>query len=212
MPGRITAVARHLKDPANKVYFATMEQGFYEVDVHSLAVKMLHKDCNVGGKNVVPGDHGKGCYTGQGRLVFANNGEAARALLGRVATAREDGGFAGRVGRRRGRSSTGNKYTDVTGPGGVYGSPDERCAALGHRLGRPLRAPERPRRRPVDPLPPAQGQSHPGPDHGWYTEWPRIREVGGGHLLMNMHDMFYDFPETFRPGNTAGIRPIIDVL
>ena len=36
-------------------------------------------------------------------------------------------------------------------------------------------------------------------DHGWYTEWPRIREVGGGHFLMNMHDMFYDLPKTFRP-------------
>ncbi len=75
MPGRLTAVARHLTDPANKVYFATMEQGFYEVDVHSLAVKELHKDRNVGGRNMLPGVHGKGCYTGQGRLVFANNGQ-----------------------------------------------------------------------------------------------------------------------------------------
>ena len=49
-------------------------------------------------------------------------------------------------------------------------------------------------------------------DHGWYTEWPRIREVGGGHLLMNMHDMFYDFPKDFRPGHTAGIRPISTFL
>jgi hypothetical protein len=34
MPGRLTGNARHLTDPANKVYFATMEEGLYEVDVH----------------------------------------------------------------------------------------------------------------------------------------------------------------------------------
>ncbi|MEY3529331.1 MAG: hypothetical protein RLZ70_399 [Verrucomicrobiota bacterium] len=38
MPGRHTGNARHLTDPVNKVYFATMEDGLYEVDVHTLAV------------------------------------------------------------------------------------------------------------------------------------------------------------------------------
>ena len=38
MYGRPTGTARHLTDPANKVYFASMEEGFYEVDVRSLAV------------------------------------------------------------------------------------------------------------------------------------------------------------------------------
>ncbi|MCP4642979.1 MAG: hypothetical protein GY851_21210, partial [bacterium] len=33
MPGRLTGTARHLTDPDHKVYFATMEEGFYEVDV-----------------------------------------------------------------------------------------------------------------------------------------------------------------------------------
>ena len=31
MPGRLTGNARHLADPANKVYFATMEDGLYEI-------------------------------------------------------------------------------------------------------------------------------------------------------------------------------------
>ena len=34
--GRLTAVARHLTDPAHKVYFYDMEGAVYEVDVHSL--------------------------------------------------------------------------------------------------------------------------------------------------------------------------------
>ena len=32
MFGRLTANMRHLTDPANKIYYATMEEGFYEVE------------------------------------------------------------------------------------------------------------------------------------------------------------------------------------
>ena len=39
MPGRLTGNARHLTDPAGKIYYATMEEGLYEVDVKTLAVK-----------------------------------------------------------------------------------------------------------------------------------------------------------------------------
>ena len=48
--------------------------------------------------------------------------------------------------------------------------------------------------------------------HGWYTEWPRIRDAGGGKLLMNMHGQWFDFPKTFSTANTAGIRAIGDYL
>jgi hypothetical protein len=44
MLGRPTGNARHLVDPANKIYYATMEEGFYEVDVKTLAVKELYPD------------------------------------------------------------------------------------------------------------------------------------------------------------------------
>ena len=46
MPGRHTGTARHLKDPANKVYIATMEEGLYSVSVHDLAVVEHVKDGN----------------------------------------------------------------------------------------------------------------------------------------------------------------------
>src|SRR5205809_200930 len=46
MPGRLTGTARHLTDPARKVYFATMEEGLYEVDTESLAVTGLIRDAN----------------------------------------------------------------------------------------------------------------------------------------------------------------------
>ena len=76
--GRLTGNARHLTDPENKVYYATMEEGFYEVDVRSLATTELFADANNikdGGGELLPGYHGKGLYAGQGVLVYANNGE-----------------------------------------------------------------------------------------------------------------------------------------
>lgn len=47
-------------------------------------------------------------------------------------------------------------------------------------------------------------------DHwgGWYTEWPRIREVGNGKMMMDIHGMFYSFPKTFAYNNTRGITPV----
>ena len=47
---------------------------------------------------------------------------------------------------------------------------------------------------------------------GWYTEWPRIREIGNNQMLMDMHGMFYDFPKTFSKDNTGGIIPISNHL
>lgn len=39
--GRYTGVARHLSNPAEKVYIATMEEGFYEIDVNTLKANTL---------------------------------------------------------------------------------------------------------------------------------------------------------------------------
>ena len=44
MPGRPTGAARHLVDPANKAYVATMETGLYEVDMRTLAVHTLIRE------------------------------------------------------------------------------------------------------------------------------------------------------------------------
>ncbi|MDH7502905.1 MAG: hypothetical protein QHJ82_09400 [Verrucomicrobiota bacterium] len=88
MFGRPTGNARHLADPANRIYCATMEEGIYEVNVHTLEVTELcadeHFDKNSRWQNLpkkdarfanLPGSHGKGLYSSQGLLVCANNGE-----------------------------------------------------------------------------------------------------------------------------------------
>ena len=90
MQGRHTGNARHLFDPANKIYYGTMEEGFYEVDVNTMEPSLLYKDGNSAkgqptqiATDVNPeraslaGAHGKGLYSGQGVMVYSNNGEAS---------------------------------------------------------------------------------------------------------------------------------------
>ena len=206
MPGRLTATTRHLADPAHKVYFVTMEEGLYEVDVRTLEVKTLHPDLNPGRAelDLLPGDHGKGAYAGQGRLIVAQNGRGGvlAEWLGRGDPARRD---AWTVVDR-------NKYTDVTGPGGICGPPDKDAPiwAIGWDA-KSLLLSVCDRGRWTRFRLPKASYTHDA-DHGWFTEWPRIREVDAGHLLMTMHGMFFDFPRTFSAARTAGIRPLATYL
>ncbi len=209
MFGRLTGNARHLGDPANKIYFATMEEGLYEVDVHSLEVNRLWTDeQEKDGRHAdLPGYHGKGLYSGQGRIVYANNGEhGPKALV-------DPSIPSGVLAEWNGRSDAWtvvrrNQFTEVTGPGGIEGNPygsrdpvwsigwDHRslilmCLDKGRWQSWRL---------------PKASHCYDGA-HGWNTEWPRIREIGGGDLLMTMHGMFWRFPATFCHTNSAGIAP-----
>ena len=221
-PGRYTGSARHLTDPANKIYIGTMEEGFYEVDVNTLEAKELYKDSNEAQRlyhkdpknnpkhvELLPGAHGKGLYSGQGVMVFSNNGENSAdamkyfdALSGSLS---EWDGKDWKVVRR-------NQFVELTGPGGIYGNPhpetdpiwttgwDHKSVLLGvrdvkkgwtfYRL-------------------PKASHSYDGA-HGWNTEWPRIRNIGTEKqpdYLMTMHGLFWRFPEMFTVDSSAGIRP-----
>ncbi len=124
MPGRHTGNARHLTDPEHKIYYGTMEEGFYEVDVNSLEVKELYRDGNVQENNqrpgsyapisaLLPGVHGKGLYSGQGVMVFSNNGEGSSEALTNpdieAGVLAEWNGKEWKVIRR-------NQFTEITGP------------------------------------------------------------------------------------------------
>lgn len=210
MHGRPTGNARHLFDPAGKIYYATMEEGFYEVDVKTLDVTELWRDTHVKSDSRLanlPGYHGKGLYSGQGVLIYSNNGE-----YGKEAQTRPDvpsGVLAEWDGKadkwtviRR------NQFTEVTGPGGIEGNPDpanDPVWAVGwdHRS---LILMVRHKNEWHSYRLPKGSHSYDGA-HGWNTEWPRIREIGEDSYLMTMHGTFWKFPKTFVPGNTAGISP-----
>ncbi|MEM7305018.1 MAG: hypothetical protein AAF682_00035 [Planctomycetota bacterium] len=221
MVGRFTGTARHLTEPDRKVYVATMEEGIYEVDLDTLDFTTLFADeqgqtgWNRSGAKAsdaplmsMPGYHGKGLYSGQGRLIYANNGEAGRAALERPdvpsgVLAEWTGGDAPwRVVRRA-------QFTDVRGPGGLHGNSapatdpvwaigwDHRSLLLmlledgrwsSYRL-------------------PKGSHTYDGA-HGWNTEWPRFRDLGDPErIAMNMHGTFWSFPRGFRRSSSSGIAP-----
>jgi len=208
MFGRPTGTARHLTDPAGKVYYATMEEGLYEVDVKTLDVTELWADeqRKEGRHANLPGYHGKGLFAAQGRIIYANNGEHGAAAQQRPdvpsgVLAEWDGRADHWTVIRR------NQFTEVTGPGGITGEsqPDDPVWSIGwdHRSlilmcltkgkWHSFRLPK-------------ASHSYDGA-HGWNTEWPRIRDIGEDSLLMTMHGMFWKFPRTFTPTSSAGIIP-----
>ncbi len=211
MYGRLTGVARHLTNPDSLVYFYTMEEGWYEVNVHTLEVETLNVDGNaIGNTNgtLFPGYHGKGAYTGQNRLIVSNNGEVGGANVSYT-------GPSGSLNEYKDGSWSlveRMQFVEVTGPGGIYGNSsmsdpvwatgwDEKSVVLKlldndkwytYRI-------------------PKASYTYDG-KHGWHTEWPRIRRVNDTLLLMTMHGTMFDFPETFSFNNSAGIKPLTTYL
>lgn len=210
MPMRVTAIARHLSDPANKVYYIDMEGAIWEANVHSLQVERLFK-------KPVPGWHSKGGYTSQGRLVVSNNGELAvgdyRDLLvgGKPRDAEERGVLADWDGQQW-RIIERRQYTEVTGPNHLAGGgdSDDLIWAIGWDR-RSLRLKVCERGEWFTYLLPKAAFCNDA-SHGWYTEWPRIRPIDDGRWLMDMHGMFFEFPPTFSHTNSKGIVPIASHL
>jgi len=218
MPGRLTGTARHLTNPAGKAYYATMEEGLYEVDVKTLEVKCLIRNGefyeppagvssydSVAGSDL-PGYHGKGLYSGQGRLIYANNGE--RSKQAQIDPATPSGALAEWKGDGDWQLVRRNQFTEVTGPGGIRGSADAMddpvwtigwdsrsllLMMLDKGTWHSFRLPK-------------ASHCYDGA-HGWNTEWPRIRDIGEEDLLMTMHGMFWRFPRGFGAASSAGLRP-----
>lgn len=219
MPGRHTGNARHLTDPKKRIYFGTMEEGFYEVDTETLEPTLLYEDGNVTSKKQkgseaggpaarLYGAHGKGLYSGQGVVVYTNNGESGKAALEQFDI---EAGSLSEWDGKDWKTVRRNQFVEVTGPGGIHGNSnpatdpiwatgwDHKSVLLGvrdsgkwsfYRL-------------------PKASHSYDGA-HGWNTEWPRIRNVGmpgKPDYLMTMHGLFWKFPAGFSSGNAAGIRP-----
>lgn len=210
MPGRITAIARHLENPANKVYYYDMEGMLYEANVHTLEVKKLYN-------NPLPGWHGKGGYTAQGKLILANNGEAAEATKEwQVPVKEQEGpekyGVLAEYDGKNFKVIERRQFTDVTSRHGIHAVPNDNSPlwTMGWDK-RSIRLKVMENGQWSTYLLPKATYNN-DPSHGWFTEWPRIREIGGGRMMMDMHGMFFDFPATFSSGNSAGIRPIASHL
>jgi len=213
MFGRLTGTTRSLDNPSEKILYATMEEGIYEVDVKSLAVKELWGDeqkKDSPRKSNLPGYHGKGFYSGQGVYVYSNNGEHGRAAMTRPdvpsgVLAEWDGKADDWKTIRR------NQFTEITGPQGISGNKSPQSStdpiwALGWDDKSLLLGVRMPEMGWTFYRLPKGSHSYDGA-HGWNTEWPRIREIGEKDFLMTMHGTFWKFPASFTPSNSAGISP-----
>ncbi|MEZ5304970.1 MAG: hypothetical protein R3F11_30635 [Verrucomicrobiales bacterium] len=79
----------------------------------------------------MPGYHGKGLYSGQGKLIYANNGEtggeALKPFVPSGVLAQWDGSDWEVVRR--------NQFTEVTDPAGSTGPPNRRATRSGRSAG-----------------------------------------------------------------------------
>lgn len=211
MFGRLTGNARHLTDPENKVYYATMEEALYEVDVQTLEVKCHIRDNHShapkeGVPSSLPGYHGKGLYSGFGRVVYANNGDNDPRRL--TDPTIPSGALAQWFGKGEWQLVRRNQFTEVTGPGGIHGNKDpdsDPIWAMGWDARSLLLALLEEGKWHYYRLP--KGSHSYDGSHGWNTEWPRIREIGEEDLLATMHGTFWRFPANFSRLKSAGVAP-----
>lgn len=220
MPGRLTGNATHLSSPQTKIYFATMEEGLYEVDLKTLDINCLIRDGNkfkpeqlavdlskaVSSK--LPGYHGKGLFTSQGIVVYANNGDHDPRVVKDPTVPSGALGYFGGVAGTDWQLIRRNQFTEVTGPSGVVSNDPNSTQpiwSLGWDAKSLLLMVCEKSQWHTYRLPKAS-HSYDGA-HGWNTEWPRIRDIGEESLLATMHGTFWKFPKTFSPGNSAGIAP-----
>ncbi len=209
MFGRPTGNARHLADPAGKIYCASMEEALYEIDTRTLEVTELWADeaKKEGRHSGLPGYHGKGLYSGQGVVVYANNGDRGASAMSHPATpsgvlAEWDGKADQWTIIRR------QQFTEVTGPGDITGNSQPATDPI-WSIGWDHRSLILMVREPGSWSSyrlPKSSHSYDGA-HGWNTEWPRIRDIGEDALLMTMHGAFWKFPKTFTSQNSAGLAP-----
>ncbi len=193
---RLTATARHLTEPADKVYFVGMEGEFFEANVHTLETSHLfdmNEALEVGAKS-----HYKDGYTDHGRVVIANNTYDADDF--------ERGTSDGRLAEWDGetwRVIARTQFNTVTGRcsgnlgRAIYAVGQDRASALLYVY-----------------LPETDWQLYRLPksthtqDHAWTTEWPRIREVESERWLMDASGMFYELPVMTYANAVWGIVPI----
>jgi len=199
---RLTATMTHLTDPENKVYMLGMESLLWEVDVRTLAVKLLF---TLNDNLALPAGykpHYKGGFTTRDRVIVGNNTYHERDEVEGVSTG---GRLAEWDGRGNWRILEETAFTDINGtPMGDHANALaigwDRASVLLNVLTRGRWTRYR--------LPNASRCY----DHAWYTEWPRIREVETERFLMDVHGMFYELPRQAFGGHFFGVKPVCQHL
>lgn len=195
----LAATARHLTEPAKRVYFLTMDGLLFEVDVTTLAATQvvdLARELQLDGAR----PRFKAMHTAQERLVVANGTSEESEHLGH----RQAGRLAEWDGKEW-RVVEYKPFVEVSGPLEPRDGPrTDTLWALGFDRESVLLLVLHDGRWQRFRLPKGS-QSW---DHDGATEWMRIREAQSGRYLMDAFGLFYDLPAHVYAHRPFGIRPI----
>ncbi|MCX7804469.1 MAG: hypothetical protein N3A38_04680 [Planctomycetota bacterium] len=194
---RLCSTMRHLEDPAGKVYMLGMEGEFFELDVGTLRARRLFDLCS---ELSIPKDrwpHFKAGYSAFGRVVVASNTYEHRDYEGEECAGRlaEWDGKEWRILEKA-------PFCEVTGLADfsktMFATGWDKASAI-LKVYTSRDAQWRTYRLPM--------ASHCF-DHGWSTEWPRIRQTEHERYLMDCHGTFFELcPWAYR-NRIWGVRPI----
>jgi hypothetical protein len=195
-PNRLTATMEHLHEPERLVYVLTMEGLLYEADLTSLSVELL-ADLNdeLDVPDAPESSHFKGGHTANGRVTVTNNTFYEPEMRGERS--------AGRLGEWDGEEWTvvsEAPHLEAAGRKNMGAATfatgwDRRSALLDVRVGGEWRRYRLPKGSRTF-------------DHGWQTEWPRIREVETERFLLDLHGTFFELSPVSYDGQIHGVRPV----
>lgn len=191
---RLTSTFRHLTDPANLVYFLTMEGLLFEVDVQTLKAKQIGD--LVQQFKLAKRPHFKGGYTAQGRIVVANNGFYAYG--------EDQAGLFEWDGKGSWHRLSGKPHMDVTARQNMdavmFATGWDESSVLFWAL---VKGNWQRYRLPKG--------SHAF-EQAWQTEWMRIREVETEHFMVDIQGMFYELQPIAFEGRIWGLKPVCNHL
>jgi len=195
---RLCSTMHHLHEPDRMVYMLGMEGEFFEMDVHTLAVRQLAdltKELRSPRPQYI---HLKAGYCGLGKVLVAGNDYQEDDFLGRTA--------GGRLAEWDGRHWTileEKPFVEVTGRGDfpsrtIFATGWDRASAI-------LKVYTGADQRWTTYRLPKASHTY---DHIWQTEWPRIRETEHERFLMDCHGIFYQLSPWAYGGRVWGVLPI----
>lgn len=207
---RLTATMMHLSKPDSLVYFLTMEGLLYEANVYTLKTKLLedlvmtfyHKTYQqLYNEGIYT--HFKGGFTGNGRVIVANNAYQNEDYIGKLK--------GGRLAEWNGKQWTildSTAYMEVKGKlnpiygNGIWATGWDR-ASVKLMFYSPAYGGWRTYRLP---------KGSQAWEHAWNTEWMRIREAQTERFMMDMFGIFYELPVMVYGGNMLSIKPVCNHL
>ena len=226
----VSAIAKDLKDP-NKIHIVGLSNERWSVDISGtnevVPATQITEQLNINdiSKPVhnFTGWHGKGMRSGPGVIVYASNGggswpAGAGSLYewdGVETPFPKEPGYSVDAINKHWKLIKRIQVDEVSGPGGIHGAkdPNEPMWVLGWDFRSVVVMVRHPETGWHTYRLPKGSHTHDF-THGWYVEWPRIRDVGlgNGNFLMNQNGIMYQFPSTFDPSHTGGLRPISTFL